>query len=470
MLSDAPAHHVFVLMPPVQENGTKVPQILAVVQICLEGSLSKKSATDGLEKGKRAAGDLIPWTLSQQFLDNDFPTLTGARIVRVAVHPDFQGMGYGSRAMQLVHQYYNGDFYSVKDNNASMDTEINVVRGEEETDEFLLLDEEIEPRTNLPPLLLRLAERPAEQLDYIGVSFGLTIGLLKFWKRLKYVPVYLRQTTNDLTGEHTCIMLKRFAVDVDQTSKSDGTWLPAYFREFRHRFIPSLGFSFCSFLPHTVLSLLDEKVALANTVAENKFLTREELRLFLPDSDLKRLSQFSRSMADKSLIMDLLPVIASIYFSRRVDLDLDYRQAAVLLCVGLQRKTVEKAAEELDLPVNQTYSFLFKGLHRLSAHFDTICKQAIEAQIMPASRTEHMESMLNEMEPTAKSLEEDLREAEREIKERQARDKKNLKKELGAKLINEFAIHGDDDEWQDAVGKINLTQAKSEEQNPPQSH
>ncbi|KAI1731464.1 GNAT acetyltransferase 2 domain-containing protein [Ditylenchus destructor] len=91
MLSDAPAHHVFVLMPPVQKDDTKVPQILAVVQMCLEGSLSKKSATDGLEKGKRAAGDLIPWTLSQQFLDNDFPTLVGARIVRVAVHPDFQG-------------------------------------------------------------------------------------------------------------------------------------------------------------------------------------------------------------------------------------------------------------------------------------------------------------------------------------------------------------------------------------------
>lgn len=31
MLSDAPAHHVFVLMPPVQENGTKIPQVNSVI-------------------------------------------------------------------------------------------------------------------------------------------------------------------------------------------------------------------------------------------------------------------------------------------------------------------------------------------------------------------------------------------------------------------------------------------------------
>lgn len=60
----------------------------------------------------------------------------------------------------------------------------------------------------MPPLLARLLERPVEKLDYFGVSFGLTLNLLKFWKRLSFVPVYLRQGVNDLTGEHTCIMLQ----------------------------------------------------------------------------------------------------------------------------------------------------------------------------------------------------------------------------------------------------------------------
>lgn len=68
MLSDAPAHHLFVLMAPVQTQQASVPQILAVVQICFEGALSQKSVRNTLEHGKRAAGDLLPWTISQQFL------------------------------------------------------------------------------------------------------------------------------------------------------------------------------------------------------------------------------------------------------------------------------------------------------------------------------------------------------------------------------------------------------------------
>ena len=42
-----------------------------------------------------------------------------------------------------------------------------------------LLEEVISPRSNLPPLLLKLSERPAEQLDYLGVSYGLTTQLLR---------------------------------------------------------------------------------------------------------------------------------------------------------------------------------------------------------------------------------------------------------------------------------------------------
>lgn len=55
-----------------------------------------------------------------------------------------------------------------------------------------------EPRKSLPPLLLKLSERPAERLDYLGVSFGITAPLLKFWKRAGFVPVYLRYVKMNL--------------------------------------------------------------------------------------------------------------------------------------------------------------------------------------------------------------------------------------------------------------------------------
>lgn len=76
-----------------------------------------------------------------------------------------------------------------------------------------LLSERVAPRAleELPPLFTRLDERPAESLQYLGVSFGLTAPLLKFWQRQGFSAVYLRQTASDVTGEHTCIVLKALA-------------------------------------------------------------------------------------------------------------------------------------------------------------------------------------------------------------------------------------------------------------------
>ena len=66
LLSDAPAHHIFVLLGPVALHTTTIPQVLCVIQVCLEGAISRKSVMSSLSRGKRAFGDLIPWTLSQQ--------------------------------------------------------------------------------------------------------------------------------------------------------------------------------------------------------------------------------------------------------------------------------------------------------------------------------------------------------------------------------------------------------------------
>lgn len=84
-------------------------------------------------------------------------------------------MGYGARALHLLKQYYEFKVPSLEED--SVQEEIENV-GEEEVG---LLEECIEPRKKLPPLLLKLSERRPEKLDYLGVSFGLTEPLLKFW-------------------------------------------------------------------------------------------------------------------------------------------------------------------------------------------------------------------------------------------------------------------------------------------------
>src|SRR5690606_34917832 len=78
LIADAPAHHLYVLLAPVEDE-TSLPDILCVLQVCHEGQISKQAILSSLARGKRAGGDLIPWTISQQFQDDDFASLSGAR-------------------------------------------------------------------------------------------------------------------------------------------------------------------------------------------------------------------------------------------------------------------------------------------------------------------------------------------------------------------------------------------------------
>jgi len=66
MLSDAPAHQLFCLLGPVDPNQTSLPEILCVVQLCLEGQIAQTSVGQNLHQGKRPHGDMIPWTVAQQ--------------------------------------------------------------------------------------------------------------------------------------------------------------------------------------------------------------------------------------------------------------------------------------------------------------------------------------------------------------------------------------------------------------------
>ena len=82
LMSDAPAHHVFALLGPVDVQSTRLPDVLAVVQVCLEGQISKESARRSLARGEAPSGDLIPWTVAQQFQASDVATPSGARVLQ----------------------------------------------------------------------------------------------------------------------------------------------------------------------------------------------------------------------------------------------------------------------------------------------------------------------------------------------------------------------------------------------------
>lgn len=57
------------------------------MQVALEGQISQRSAIRSLDDGHSPHGDQIPWKFCEQFRDTVFPSLSGARIVRIATHP-----------------------------------------------------------------------------------------------------------------------------------------------------------------------------------------------------------------------------------------------------------------------------------------------------------------------------------------------------------------------------------------------
>ena len=83
-----------------------MPDILCAIQVALEGHLSDNSIRNNTQRGFKPSGDLIPWNIREQFQDSQFPKLSGARIVRIATHSMVQKMGYGSKAINLITNFF----------------------------------------------------------------------------------------------------------------------------------------------------------------------------------------------------------------------------------------------------------------------------------------------------------------------------------------------------------------------------
>ncbi|KAJ2078851.1 N-acetyltransferase 10 [Coemansia sp. RSA 988] len=479
LLSDAPAHQVFVLLPPVDPEATTLPEPLCSIQVCLEGEISRQAVMSTLGRGERNEGDLIPWLVSQQYQDEDFASLSGARVVRIATHPDYANMGYGSRALELLRHFYEGQFYSLGENDSAIKS---TLADSDERGLQRLTDRELE-RTdlhhdmvgvrnseNLPPLFLRLSEKRPIRLHWLGVSYGLTSGLHKFWRRAHYVPVYMRQTSNDLTGEYTCVMLNELSTQ-NMAVQTREHWLDAFARDFHRRFSTLLSYSFNDFTVVLAMSILDAANAgrtaesLAHDAATKPY-TRSELDRDFSAYDLKRLESYANNMLDYHVVLDLLPTIAHHYFEAHFGsgVSLSGVQACILLGLGLQRKSVEAVEKELNLPSRQILALFTKVLRKFSNYFRSLESKAVEAELDAnrkivedssngESRTGAKRSLTDEAawDPTAKTLEEDLAEAGREVTEGFREKQRDL---IDAIDLSQFAIAGDEKDWDAAEEQI----------------
>ncbi|KAJ7511854.1 GNAT acetyltransferase 2-domain-containing protein [Mycena galericulata] len=456
MLSDAPAHHLFVLLPPIKDDEEVLPEPLVVLQVALEGGLSKEKVMDASGRGRGASGDMIPWVVSGQFLESGFAALQGGRIVRVASDPDYAGMGYGSRALEALNSFYSGEYYNFDEAESAAPSYPNLGDFDPATSDLRTETPTVRAVSSMPPLLQRLSERKPEILDYLGVSYGLTGQLLRFWKRAGYVPLYLRQSTSELTGEHSCVMVRGLS------SSSDGQeWLGEFAKDFRRRFLSLLSYKFREFGSVTALSILEAVNAGLKTVDADPSKSRElgstELSHLLTPFDLKRLEAYANNMLDYHAILDLVPIIATLFFEKRLsgtgeegDIRLSAVQSAILLGLGLQRKDIDEIETELTLPVSQTLALFSKVIRKITKRLVGIQKAAIGADI-PDPSTRTAASTDKSWAPIPVSLDEELNEAGAgEIN----KEKQRQREMIDSLDLKKFAINDTSTDWSMAEGQI----------------
>ncbi|KAL8703877.1 MAG: hypothetical protein Q9201_002966 [Fulgogasparrea decipioides] len=456
LMSDAPAHQLYVLVPPIEDESSRLPEPLCVIQVALEGQISKQSVFSSLSRGQRGQGDLIPWLVSQQFQDEEFAGLSGARIVRIATHPEYIHMGYGSQALRLLTDFYEGKFANLSESDSTEVEElVRVTDAELESSTLLSDNVKVRDIHTMPALFSKLSECRPQSLDYLGVSFGLTASLHKFWKRASFAPVYLRQTPNELTGEHSCVMLRTLA-----NSSNDSAWLGAFARDFHKRFLSLLSYQFRNF-PSVLALSINESTNIGiklDTSSPPQPLTRADLDDAFSPFDLKRLYSYANNMLDYHVVIDMIPQIAFFYFTGRLDpaVSLTGVQQSILLAIGLQRKVLEDVEKELGLPANQLLAMFVKIVRKVSSHFRALVAGTV-AESLPAPPSKQDENNIDaangaKAAPVVqKDLDEELREGGKEV-DRELKEKQRAL--IDALPLDKYEIESGGPGWEEAEKQV----------------
>ena len=136
--------------------------VLAVALLAREGGLSATRRA-ALYEGGRIRGHMIPDVLTSQLRDELAAAPTGARVLRIATHPARRDEGIGSR---------------------------------------LLAEIRAEAHEGIP----EWADR-TDAIDWLGVGFGATPRLVRFWRQNGFSTVHFSTTRNERSGEHSAVML-----------------------------------------------------------------------------------------------------------------------------------------------------------------------------------------------------------------------------------------------------------------------
>jgi tRNA(Met) cytidine acetyltransferase len=152
--------------------------VVAVALLAWEGDLSAERR-ERMYEGEYVRGNMLPDVLTSQLRDLEAGEPRGLRVVRIAVHERVRSQGLGSALLDAVTAEFGPD--------GSAAPSVGDDHGPD-------------------PVERRHRERGGP-FDYLGVGFGATPGLLRFWTRAGYRTVHLSTTRNDSSGEYSALLV-----------------------------------------------------------------------------------------------------------------------------------------------------------------------------------------------------------------------------------------------------------------------
>ena len=245
-------------------------RIVCSMQIAMEGKLGKNDCDETYFKSVMIPGNIIPQVLIRHYRKKRYGKYRGMRIVRIATHPDFFRHGIGSHAIKMVEM-----------------------------------------------------EAIKSGMDYIGVSFGATIPLLKFWMKNGFVPVHITPTVNRVSGENSLIMIKPL-------SKKFEKELEKVRKQFTKRFMMWLIEPLRDFNSNLSLMIID------SYEGSDKFKMDEQ--------DIKRLFAYIWDGLTYKTVKDCLFKLTYNFFLAGKKNILNRKEKLLLLTKNLQCKSWERVA------------------------------------------------------------------------------------------------------------------------------
>lgn len=117
--------------------------------------------------------------------------------------------------------------------------------------------------------------------------------------------------------------------------------------DFRRRFISLLSYEFKTMDIALAVDILSPNITTKQVEEETEEeLDSTKLSIFITHLDLKRLNAYADNMVDFHLILDLLPTLCRLFFYKDFgSLKVSYCQAAILLGLGLQHRSIEDISD-----------------------------------------------------------------------------------------------------------------------------